>query len=194
LLLAASAPGGVAAGEPGPMEQVRQSTDKLLAILKDAALKAPDKKVERRQKIYAAIDERFNWSDMAQRTLARHWAPRTQAEREEFTRLFNELLRRTYTAKIEGYAGEKLQYKGERIEGAYARVEVVLVTTRNVDIPMEYSVRKYDGGGWLIYDVAIEGVKLVNNYRTQFASMLNSMSYPQFIEKLKAKVAETKDE
>ncbi len=183
-----------AAGEPGPMDQVRVSTDKLLAALSDPALKAPERKEERRLKIYAAIDERFNWTDMAQRTLARHWAARTPEERKEFTRLFNELLRRTYVSKIEGYAGEKIRYKGERIEGDYARVDVVLVTTRNVDIPIEYSVRKYDEGGWLVYDVAIEGVKLVNNYRTQFASMLNSMAYPQFLEKLKAKVAETRIE
>ena len=181
-----------AAGEQGPMEQVQASTDKLLDVLKDPALKAPGREEERRLKIYAAIDERFNWTDMAQRTLARHWAARTPGERQEFTKLFNELLRRTYVSRIEGYSGEKIRYKGERIEGDYARVDVVLMTTRNVDIPIEYSVKKYDAGGWLIYDIAIEGVKLVNNYRTQFASMLNSMAYPQFLEKLKAKVAETK--
>jgi len=183
-----------AAGEPGPMEQVRVSTDKLIAILMDPALKAPERRAERSQKVCDAIDERFNWADMAQRTLARHWADRTPEERQEFTRLFNELLRRTYLAKIESYSGEKLRYKGERIEGNYARVDVVLVTSRNVDIPIEYSLKNYGQGGWLIYDVAIEGVKLVNNYRTQFASMLNSMSYPKFLEKLKAKVAEAKGE
>ena len=182
-----------AAREPGPLEQLRASTDKVLAVLKDEALKAPACKAERRQKVYAAIDERFNWPEMAQRTLARHWAPRSPEERQEFTRLLTELLRRTYMSKIESYSGEKVHYKGERIEGSYARVDVVIVTTKNVDVPVEYSMRKYDGG-WLIYDVAVEGIKLVNNYRMQFSSMLDGMSYPQFIEKLKAKVAETKDE
>ncbi|HUT36553.1 MAG TPA: ABC transporter substrate-binding protein [Planctomycetota bacterium] len=187
---AAGGPSRAAAGEVGPMEQIRESTDKLLAVLSDPALKTPERKAERHEKVCAAIDERFHWADLAQRTLARHWAPRTPEEREEFTRLFHLLLRHSYLSKIESYSGERIHYKGERIEGNYARVEVVLVTTKNVDIPIEYSAKKYDGGGWLVYDVAIEGVRLVNNYRTQFASMLNSMSYPKFLEKLKAKVAE----
>jgi len=184
--------GGVSravAATMGPLQQVQQSTDKLLAILKDPALKAPERKAERREKICAAINERFNFADMSQRTLARHWASRTPAEREEYTQLFTELLRRTYLSKIEGYAGEQVQYKGERIEGNYARVEVLIVTTKNIEVPLEYSLKKYDSE-WLIYDVAVEGVRLVNNYRTQFASMLNSMPYPKFIEKLRAKIAE----
>jgi len=187
-LLGAARPGR--AGTLGPLQQVQQSTDKLLAILKDPQLKVPERKAERREKIFAAINERFNFADMSQRTLARHWAARTPAEREEYTKLFTELLRNTYLSKIEGYAGEQVQYKAERIEGSYARVEVLIVTTKNIEVPLEYSLKKYDDE-WLVYDVAVEGVRLVNNYRTQFASMLNSMSYPKFVEKLRAKVAET---
>ncbi len=178
----------------GPMERILRTTDQILAVLKDPALKVPEKKAERRAKVLALIDARFNWTDIAQRTLATYWAPRTPEERKEFIDLFKDLLKRTYMSKIEGYAGEKIIYKGERIEGSYARVDVIIVSTKGVDIPVQYSMKKYDAGGWLIYDIAIEGVKLVNNYRTQFSSMLNSMAYPQFVEKLKAKVAETKDE
>lgn len=179
--------------EPGPLDQVRESTDKLLAFLKDPALKAPEKRAERRAKIIAAIDERFNWPDMAQRSLGVHWTSRMPEQRQEFIKLFTELLRHTYLTKIEGYAGEKMHYKGERVEGNYARVEVTLVTTKNMDVPIEYSLRRSDGQ-WLIYDVAIEGVRLVNNYRSQFSSMLDKMAYPKFVEKLKARVAELEAE
>jgi len=193
LVVAASPVSGAAAAAAGPQEHIRNATDKILAVLKDPALKAAEKKEERRRAMIAAVDECFNWPDMAQRALARHWQPRTPAERKEFVPLFTELVRHTYMANVEGYTGEQVLYKGERIDGAYARVNVVIVTRTNVEVPVEYSVKRYDGK-WLVYDVAVEGVKLVNNYRTQFASMLNSTSYPQFIEKLKAKVAEMKEQ
>jgi len=191
--LAAASPALAAATGPGPLDAIRQSTDRILAVLRDPALAAPEKKAERRQKILDIVDERFNWPDMAQRALARHWAPRSPQERAEFVPLFTDLIRYTYLGKVEGYAGENVRYKGEQIEGDYARVDVVIVTTKGVDVPVQYSLKKI-GAEWRIYDVAVEGVRLVNNYRTQFNSMLNSMTYPKFVEKLKEKVAELRKE
>ena len=184
---------GAGQAAEGPEAQLRASTDKILAILRSPELKGPEKKEERRQQVIAVVNERFNWTDMAQRALAQSWWPRTPQEREEFVKLFTELVRRTYMSKIEGYSGEKVQFKGQRVDGNYARVDVSIITSKGTDIPVEYSMKNY-GGDWLIYDIAVEGVRLVSNYRSQFSSMLNGMSYPEFVVKLKAKVAELKED
>jgi len=186
VLAAETASGGTA---PGPQDQIRQSTDQILAILKDPAFKAPDKKAERRKKIEGVVDERFNWPDMAQRSLGIHWRKRTDQEKKDFVPLYTELVRDTYMTKIEGYSGEQVHYGGEQVDGDYARVSVRIVTAKNTEIPVIYSLKK-SGDQWLVYDVAVEGVRLVNNYRTQFNSMLTSMSWPEFLQKLKTKVEE----
>jgi phospholipid transport system substrate-binding protein len=196
LLLSAAWAGAGEAPPPtadGPQAQIKQSTDKILAVVRDPDLEGDDKKEERRKKILDAVDERFNWTEMARRALARHWRARTPEEQKEFVPLFTELVRRTYMRRVEGYAGEKVVYKGERVDGLYARVNVEIISTKNTEVPVVYSMKKH-GAQWLVYDMAIEGVRLVNNYRTQFNSMLNGMSYREFVEKLKAKVAAMKDE
>jgi phospholipid transport system substrate-binding protein len=171
-----------------PTEKMRQTTDKILSILADPSLKKPPKIEERRRLIRKAVDERFNWEEMARRSLAKHWAPRTDEEKKEFIRLFGELLERTYMSKVEGYSGEKVLYEGERADEDYATVKVKIETKKNVDIPVEYRLKK-EGNDWLVYDISIEGVSLVNNYRTQFNSILTQSSYEGLVKKLRAKVA-----
>jgi phospholipid transport system substrate-binding protein len=175
------------AGEP--MDQIKQTTDTILSIVSDPALKVPSKAEERRRRIRNAVDQRFDWEEMARRSLARHWAQRTDEEKKEFIRLFGDLLERTYMEKIESYSGEKVQYEGDTLEGDYAVVRVKIVTRKNVDIPVEYRLQK-KGNNWLVYDVSIEGVSLVNNYRTQFNSIIVGSSYADLVKRLKAKVAE----
>jgi phospholipid transport system substrate-binding protein len=172
-----------------PTEKIRQTTDKILSLLADASLKKPSKIEERGRLIRKAVDERFNWEEMARRSLARHWAPRTDEEKKEFIRLFGELLERTYMSKVEGYSGEKVLYEGEKVEEDYATVKVKIVTKKNVDIPVEYRL-KNEGNDWLVYDISIEGVSLVNNYRTQFSSIITQSSYENLVKKLKEKVAQ----
>lgn len=171
-----------------PTEKMRQTTDKILSILADPSLKKPSKVEERRRLIRKAVDERFNWEEMARRSLARHWAPRTDEEKKEFIRLFGELLERTYMGKVEGYSGEKVLYEGEKADGDYATVKVKIATEKNVDIPVEYRLKKEEND-WLVYDISIEGVSLVNNYRTQFNSTITQSSYESLVKKLRAKVA-----
>jgi phospholipid transport system substrate-binding protein len=171
-----------------PTEKMRQTTDKILSILADPSLKKPPKVEERRRLIRKAVDERFNWEEMARRSLARHWAPRTDEEKKEFIRLFGELLERAYMSKVEGYSGEKVLYEGERVDEDYATVKVKIETKKNVDIPVEYRLKK-EGNDWLVYDISIEGVSLVNNYRTQFNSIITQSSYEGLVKKLRAKVA-----
>ena len=184
LVIGVSVP--VFAGEP--TEQIKQTTDRILSIVKDPALKVPPKARERRRLILQAVNERFNWEEMARRALGRHWAERTAEEKKEFVPLFSEFLERTYMSKVEDYSGEKVQYGEESKEGDYAVVKVDIITQKNKDIYIDYRLQK-EGNEWLVYDVSIEGVSLVNNYRSQFNSIILQSSYENLVKRLKAKVA-----
>jgi phospholipid transport system substrate-binding protein len=187
LLLVVGVTVPVLAGEP--TEQIKQTTDKILSIVRDPALKGPSKAPERRRLIRQAVNERFDWEEMARRSLGRHWAQRTAEEKKEFVPLFSELLERTYMSKVEDYSGEKVRYDEERKEGDYAVVKVNIITQKNKDISVDYRLQK-EGNEWLVYDVSIEGVSLVNNYRTQFNSIILQSSYENLVKRLKAKVAQ----
>ncbi len=175
------------AGEP--TDQIKQTTDKILSIVRDPSLKNPAKEKERRRLIRKAVDERFDWEEMARRSLGRFWAQRTPEERKEFVSLFSDLVQRTYMSKVEDYSGEKVRYDGETMDGDYTVVKVTIVTQKNKDIPVQYRVQK-EGDRWLVYDVSIEGVSLVNNYRTQFSSIIQQSSYENLVKRLKAKIAQ----
>jgi phospholipid transport system substrate-binding protein len=126
---------------------------------------------------------------MSRRSLGRHWAQRSEQEKKEFVRLFGQLLERTYIDKVEGYSGEKVNYLGERVDGDYAEVEVKIVTKKNTEIMVLYKLRTRDQKWW-VYDMVIEGVSLVNNYRTQFTDILAKSSFEGLMKKLKEKTAE----
>jgi phospholipid transport system substrate-binding protein len=175
------------AGEP--TEKIRQTTDKILSIVTDPSLKDPSKAQEREKLIRRAVDEQFDWEEMARRSLATHWAKRTAEERKEFVRLFADLLERTYMRKVEDYSGEKVLYEGETKDGDYVKVKVKIVTKKNKDIPVEYRLKK-EGNDWFVYDVSIEGVSLVNNYRTQFNNIIVQSSYENLVKKLRDKAEE----
>jgi len=174
------------AGEP--TVQIKSTIDKVIDILNDPEFKAPEKAKERRRLMRGVADERFDWQEMARRSLARHWKDRTDKEKDEFVPLFADLLERTYMNRVENYSGEKVTYTGERIEGKYALVSLSVFTSKDVEIPIEYRLQK-KSDEWLIYDVSIEGVSLVNNYRTQFNSIILNSSYEGLVAKLKDKVA-----
>ncbi len=170
-----------------PLEEIKQTTNKILSIVTNPALKAPSKAAEKEKLIRQAVDERFDWEEMARRALATHWTKRTAEERKEFVRLFSDLLERTYMKKVEDYSGEKVLYDGETKDGDYATVRVKIVTKKNQDISVEYRLRK-EGNDWFIYDVSIAGVSLVNNYRTQFNSIISQSSYENLVKRLREKV------
>ncbi|MGZ3589857.1 MAG: MlaC/ttg2D family ABC transporter substrate-binding protein [Thermodesulfobacteriota bacterium] len=170
-----------------PTEAIKQTTDKILAIVTDPALKPPSKTAESERLIRQAVDERFDWEEMSRRSLATHWAKRTPEERKEFIPLFSDLLERTYMKKVEDYSGEKVLYEGESKEGDYASVKVKIVTKKNKDISVEYRLKK-EGNKWLVYDISIMGASLVNNYRTQFNSIISQSSYENLVKRLREKV------
>ena len=166
-----------------PMEQLRAQVDRVLKLIDDPTLK--DKRVAVRQ----IADDIFDFGETARRSLGRHWAARTEAERDEFVKLFGDLLERSYISKIELYGGEKIQYMSDRIEGDQASVLSKLVTKAGADVPIEYRMLKKDDR-WLVYDVIIEGVSLVSNYRTQFNKIIQTSSYAELVKKMKSRQEE----
>jgi phospholipid transport system substrate-binding protein len=175
------------AGEP--QDQLKETTDKVLSILANPTLKGPGKAKERREMILKTVDERFDWEEMARRSLARHWAQRTPEEKREFTPLFRELLEKVYADKVEGYSWNQIHFEEERIDGDYATLKAKIFTAKDRVIQVEYRTRK-KGNHWMVYDFSVEGVSLVNNYRTQFNEIIVKSSYQELIKKLKAKSAQ----
>jgi phospholipid transport system substrate-binding protein len=144
---------------------------------------------QRRERIRRTVDELCDWEEMSRRSLGRHWAQRTEQEKKEFVHLFGQLLERTYIDKVEGYSGEKVIYLGERVDGDYAEVDVKVVTNKNTEVPVIYRMRAKDQKWW-VYDMVIEGVSLVNNYRTQFSDIMAKSSFEGLMKKLREKSAE----
>jgi phospholipid transport system substrate-binding protein len=169
-----------------PTDQVRGSIDRVLQVLSDPELKKEAKTIERRTAIRTVASEIFDFTEISQRSLARHWAARSPEERQEFIRLFGDLLEYSYITKIELYSGEKIQYAGEVPDGDQALVKTKIVTRTGVEIPVDYRMF-VKGNRWRAYDVNIEGVSLVANYRTQFNTVIQRGGYPDLVAKLKAK-------
>jgi phospholipid transport system substrate-binding protein len=179
-----SALGLATAGEPTDL--VRQITDQVLKILEDPQLQDPNRHAERQERLHKIAEQVFDWQDMARRALAVHWRERTPQEQQEFVRLFRDLVEGTYINRLESAIQEKreIQYVGEQVDGSRAAVKTNVVTRRNQQVPLEYRLQKADGR-WLIYDVLVEGISLVNNYRSQFNRIITSSSYNELVQKMK---------
>jgi phospholipid transport system substrate-binding protein len=180
---------GRAAQAGPPTDQLKGGIDRVLAILQDPALKQPGKAEERRQKIRAIANEVFDWTETGKRALARHWQGRSPQEREEFSKLFADLLERSYVGKIEAYSGEKILYGEETLDRDQATVRTKLLTKNGNQIPIDYQMHKVDER-WRIYDVKIENVGLVSNYRSQFNRIIQQSGYPDLVQRLKTKQEE----
>jgi len=179
--------GAVEAGIP--TDQLRGATDRVLKVLQDPALKQPASGDARRQQIRSIADEIFDWHETGKRALARHWQARSPKEQEEFSALFADLIERSYIGRIEQYSGEKIVYTGDTVDGDQATVQTKLITKSNTEIPIDYRMQK-EGDRWRAYDVVIEGVSLVSNYRTQFNRIIVQSGYDTLVSKLKAKQGE----
>jgi phospholipid transport system substrate-binding protein len=179
--------GDVPALAVGPKDDLKESIEQVLAVLRNPAYKGEKNQKIRREKLRAAIQPRFDFAEMAKRSLARYWKKRTQAERKEFVSIFTDLLERSYVDKIESYTDEKIVYPSERIEDSrYADVKTKIVTSTGRDIPIDYRLFKTQTG-WRVYDVVIEGVSLVSNYRGQFKRIIRKESYAELVKRLKRK-------
>ena len=189
LLALVAAGAGLGAGADEPTAQLRATTDKILALLADPALKTEARNSERRQLIRKELDQRIDWATVARSSLGRHWAKRTRAEQTEFVSLFSRFLEETFIDKFETHHREldKVEYLGEKIIDEYASVKARLSTTDQVVHPVEYRLQK-SGKDWRIYDVLLEGVSLVKNYRDQFDEILAKSPYEKLVADLRAKV------
>lgn len=181
-----SAIGLAMAGEPTDL--VRQITDQVLKILEDPQFQAPNRQAERQERLHKIAEQVFDWQEMARRALAVHWRERTPQEQQEFVRLFRDLVEGTYINRLETAIQEKreIQYVGEQVDGSRATVKTNVMTRRNQQVPIEYRLHKGDGR-WLIYDVLVEGISLVNNYRSQFNRIITSSSYSDLVQKMKTR-------
>ena len=172
-----------------PTEQLRSAVDRVIKTLDDPAMKAEGKAGERRQAVRKIANEIFAWDETAKRALARHWQARTEAQRQEFVKLFGDLLERSYIARIENYGGEKITYLSDSIDDETAMVRTKIVTKQGSEVPVDYRMLRR-GDRWLVYDVVIEGVSLVSNYRTQFNKIIQTSSYEELVKKMKSKQEE----
>ena len=187
-MLAASAGQGAWAGAPS--DQLRVQIDRVLKVLADPEFQKDGRIQERRVAIRKIVNDIFDFNEITKRSLGRHWQARTPVEQAEFVGLLSDLLERTYVSKIEGYTGEKVAFVGETLDSGVATVRTRIVTKQGTEIPVEY--RLYQAGNrWLTYDVSVEGISLVANYRTQFNAIIQKSSYQELVKTMKAKQAET---
>jgi phospholipid transport system substrate-binding protein len=163
-----------------PTETVREYTEAVQKVLDDPALRKED----RRASVRKIAAEAFDVNESARRALGLHWQQRTAAEREEFVQLFGDLLERTYIAQIDLYSGERLRFTEEKLDGNLAIVRAKLVTKQGTEVPVEARMNR-KGERWLIYDVAIENVSLISNYRSQFDRIIRQNSYPELVKRLR---------
>ena len=173
-----------AAWAGAPTDQLKSRVDEVIRMLEDPGLK--DQPAERRERVRKIAEEIFDYPDTARRSLGPHWTARTPQEKHEFTRLFSDLLDRSYVSKIDLYQGEKVKYVGETVTGPEAVVKTTIATKSGTEIPIDYRMHLKDAQ-WRVYDVIIEGVSLVSNYRTQFNKIVQTESYDSLVQKLKAR-------
>ncbi|MGQ9485140.1 MAG: MlaC/ttg2D family ABC transporter substrate-binding protein [Desulfosoma sp.] len=181
----------VAWAQTTPTEVIKNATARALQVLRTCRGNSPEELRARREAVRSLAMEYVDFEEAAKRSLGRHWKNLTPEQRSEFLRLFKDLLYFTYIGKVDTYTcgeEEQIRYEEERVEGRFALVKT-RVRYQNQDVAVEYRMLQ-SGGRWMVYDVVIEGISYVNNYRSQFDSFLVNRSVNDFLESLKQKVAE----
>ncbi|NTV49910.1 MAG: ABC transporter substrate-binding protein [Geobacteraceae bacterium] len=172
-----------------PTEDVKKTVDEVVRIVADKEMKKNETK--RRQALKKTISVIFDYPEMAKRSLGKHWNVRTAAEKKQFADLFATLLENSYAGKIESYNNEKIVYIKDIIDGEYAEVKSKVVTAARDEFTLDYRLFKLNDK-WMVYDVVIEGVSLVSNYRSQFNKIITANGYDKLVKKLQSKSDELK--
>ena len=170
-----------------PTDQIRVTVDQVIAILADPSLKTESKQKERREQLRRVIFARFDFAEMARRSLGPEWRRRTPAEQQEFINLFTDLLQDSYIGTIESYSGDKVGYNRELQEKDNAEVQTTLTTKGDAAYSINYRLRLVDKD-WKVYDVVIENISVVNNYRSQFNRVITKSSYEELVRSMKEKI------
>ena len=173
----------------GATDEVKKVVDDVVCIVTNKDMKKNDSL--RRQMLKKTIGVIFDYSEMAKRSLGKNWNQRSTAERKQFTDLFATLLENSYAGMIESYNNEKIVYIKENIDGEHAEVKSKVVTAKRDEFSLDYRLL-YKNGKWMAYDVVIEGVSLVSNYRTQFNKIIGADGFPALVNKLQIKSDEVK--
>jgi phospholipid transport system substrate-binding protein len=172
--------------ETTPKEVVKDTVNRAIEVLKDPALQSGDaKRNEKRRRLQELLSDRFDFGEMAKRSLGKHWG-REPSKQEKFVSAFTAFVQDAYLAQIEGYSSETVSYHGEVVEGRLAEVETKMNSNKRPPIPIHYKFHK-TAKGWRVYDVMIESVSLVNNYRSQFQRVLDTGSLDDLIRRLEEK-------
>jgi len=182
--------GGVSSASAGvPTDTVRDYTDAVVRVLEDPSLKPEDRRAERRAAVRKIAIDIFDVQETARRALGQHWQQRSPQERDEFVQLFADLLERTYINKIDLFGGEKLRFTEEKIDGEHAVVRAKVITKQGTEVPVEARMINRSGNRWQIYDIVIENISLVGNYRSQFDRIIRSSSYGELAKRLRTQGA-----
>lgn len=168
-----------------PTDSMKGTIDEVLRIIRDKELKQAAKAEERRSLLEKVVAERFDYQEMSRRALGAPWNQLSDKEKQEFVSLFQTLLTSSYAEKVESYSGEGVQYLNERTEKDYAEVRTKILSGKT-EIPLDYRLINR-GTDWRVYDVVVDGVSLVNNYRGQFTKILRASSYPDLVDQLRKK-------
>ena len=174
--------------ETTPTEDVRSSVEAVIALLKDDQLDRDT----RREKMREVIGKRFDFRAMSQRTLATNWKKASDGEKQKFTELFAELIQNSYVSKIESYTNESVKYPAEKKKGRKAEVDTLIITS-SAEIPVNYRVYQKDGS-WLVYDVIIEGVSLISNYRSSYQEIVKKDGFDGLLARMEEKIRELRSE
>lgn len=178
--------GGLSSAVGGAATDLMKGTiDEVLKILNDKELKEPARLEDRRQRLEKVVAARFDYPEMSRRSLGAQWNQLSDKDKQEFVDLFRTLLTNTYADRVETYSGEGVQYLNERTEKEYAEVRTKVLSGKT-EIPMDYRLLHKDND-WRVYDVVVDGVSLVNNYRGQFTKILHTSSYPGLVDQLRKK-------
>jgi len=174
--------GAYSAAIEGPMEQLQKSVDEILRILQSEELKRPENKDERKQRILNVVTDMFDFREMAKSSLAQSWNTLTPEEQDTFVGLFTRLVEQRYIGKIDSYSDQKVVYKKQLVKGDNAMIYTDIVD-KDLEIPIIYRLEE-NKGKWLIYDVKIENVSLIVNYRRDFDSIIRKEQFAGLVEKI----------
>jgi phospholipid transport system substrate-binding protein len=185
LFLAAASPVSMVS----PTDVIKVAVEQVARVAEDADLGRPVAAERRRIEVRRIAENLFDFPEMARRSLARHWTDRTAEERQEFVRLFTDLLERVYFGKLENYSSERILYFGETVDGDYATVRSKVVIGKKGELPIEYRLHLVDSR-WVVYDVLIDGMSFVSTYRAQFNRVIQTSSYDDLVQKLRLREME----
>jgi phospholipid transport system substrate-binding protein len=174
--------GTFAAASRNPMEQLQQSVGEILKILRSEELKRPERKDERKQLILNVINGMFDFRGMARSSLGQSWNNLTPEEKDMFVGLFTSLVEQRYIGKVDSYNEQKVVYKKQLVKGDKAMIYTDIVD-KELETPIVYRLQA-NNGKWLIYDMKIENVSLIVNYRRDFDSIIRKEQFAGLVKKI----------